>query len=179
MVREVKRALGVGDITITKVNSENELISLLDQTGQLKLRVAYNIFVGGQVMDRGVTIGNLIGFFYGRRPQKAQTDTVIQHQRMYGYRREEISVTRLYTTPTIHQTMTQMEEFDHTLREAVKNQIAGGGDGTVHFIRRSQDGTIVPCSPNKVLASETQTLRPGKRILPIGFQSGYKTRISK
>jgi hypothetical protein len=179
VVREVKRALGVGDITITKVNSENELISLLDQTGQLKLRVAYNIFVGGQVMDRGVTIGNLIGFFYGRRPQKAQTDTVIQHQRMYGYRREEISVTRLYTTPTIHQTMTQMEEFDHTLREAVKNQIAGGGDGTVHFIRRSQDGTIVPCSPNKVLASETQTLRPGKRILPIGFQSGYKTRISK
>jgi len=179
VVREVKRALGVGDITITKVNSENELISLLDQTGQLKLRVAYNIFIGGQVMDRGVTIGNLIGFFYGRRPQRAQTDTVIQHQRMYGYRREEIAVTRLYTTPAIHQTMAQMEDFDHTLREAVKNQIEGGGDGAVHFIRRSADGSVIPCSPNKVLASETQTLRPGKRILPIGFQSGYKTRIAK
>lgn len=178
VVREVKRALGVGDITITKVNSENELISLLDQTGQLKLRVAYNIFVGGQVMDRGVTIGNLIGFFYGRRPQRAQTDTVIQHQRMYGYRREEIAVTRLYTTPTIHKSMAQMEEFDHTLRESVKKQIEGGGDGAVHFIRRAPDGSVIPCSPNKILASETQTLRPGKRILPIGFQSGYKTRIA-
>jgi len=178
VVREVKRALGVGDITITKVNSENELISLLDQTGQLKLRVAYNIFVGGQVMDRGVTIGNLIGFFYGRRPQRAQTDTVIQHQRMYGYRREEIAVTRLYTTPTIHKSMAQMEEFDNTLRESIKKQIEGGGDGAVHFIRRAPDGSVIPCSPNKILASETQTLRPGLRILPIGFQSGYKTRIA-
>ena len=179
VVEEVHRALRDEDIGITKVNSEKDLISLLDLTGQLKLRVTYNIFIGGQVMDRGVTIGNLIGFYYGRRPKRAQQDTVIQHQRMYGYRREDIAVTRLYTTAGIFQTMARMEEFDHALRESVKKQIEGGGDGSVHFIQRSRDGKIIPCSPNKILASETEILRSGKRILPIGFQSKYKTEIAK
>ena len=178
VVEEVHRALRDEDIAITKVNSEKDLISLLDLTGQLKLRVTYNIFIGGQVMDRGVTIGNLIGFYYGRRPKRAQQDTVIQHQRMYGYRREDIAVTRLYTTSGIFQTMARMEEFDHALRESVRKQLEGGGDGSVHFIQRSQDGKIIPCSPNKVLASQTEVLRSGKRILPIGFQTKYKTEIA-
>src|SRR6185437_13443655 len=45
----------------------------------------------------------------------------------------------------------------------------------VQFIRRAADGSIVPCSPNKILVASTQTLRPHKRILPIGFQTGYRT----
>jgi hypothetical protein len=36
----------------------------------------------------------------------------------------------------------------------------------------------VPCSPNKILVSNTTTLRPFKRILPIGFQTDYKTNIA-
>jgi hypothetical protein len=179
VVEEVRRALRDEDIGITKVNSEKDLVSLLDLTGQLKLRVTYNIFIGGQVMDRGVTIGNLIGFYYGRRPKRSQQDTVIQHQRMYGYRREDIAVTRLYTTIGIFQVMAKMEEFDHALRESVKKQLEGGGDGSVCFIQRSRDGKIIPCSPNKILASETEVLRSGKRILPVGFQSKSKTEIAK
>ena len=35
-----------------------------------KLRTPLNIFIGGQVLDRGVTLANLIGFYYGRRPNK-------------------------------------------------------------------------------------------------------------
>lgn len=175
---EVKRALRADDITVTKVNSEKELVDLLDTTGQLRLRVAYNIFVGGQVMDRGVTIANLIGFFYGRRPQKSQQDTVIQHQRMYGYRRGELAVTRLYTTAGIFQSMQKMDDFDRSLREEVRKRIEGGGDGSINFIRRSRDGSVIPCSPNKILASKTKVLRPPINILPIGFQSGFKTKIA-
>ena len=69
--------------------------------------------------------------------------------------------------------MRQMEEFDSTLRAAIE----AGGDKAVQFIRKAQDGTIVPCSPNKILVSTTQTLRPQvhKRLLPIGFQSGFRT----
>ena len=33
----------------------------------------------------------------------------------------------------------------------------------------------MPCNPNKILIATTQTLRPHKRILPIGFQTGYRT----
>ena len=54
-------------IQVEKVNSENDVKNLLDRQGQLELRNRLNIFIGGQILDRGLTIGNLIGFYYGRR----------------------------------------------------------------------------------------------------------------
>lgn len=170
----VQEAL-VGDyITIVTVNSDEDVAALLDSSGQLKLRTPLNIFIGGQVLDRGVTLANLIGFYYGRRPNKFQQDTVLQHSRMYGYRRADLSVTRFYTSSAIRFAMSQMEEFDQSLRSAID----AGGDKAVQFIRMATNGSIVPCNPNKILVATTQTLRPHKRILPIGFQSGYKTGAS-
>lgn len=170
----VTEALTGEHITITKVNSDDDVAALLDNTGQLKLRSPLNIFLGGQVLDRGVTLANLIGFYYGRRPNKYQQDTVLQHSRMYGYRRNDLAVTRFYTSRAIRHAMAQMEEFDASLRAAIED----GGDRAVQFIRKAADGSIVPCSPNKILVATTQTLRPHKRILPIGFQTGYKTGAS-
>jgi hypothetical protein len=158
-------------ITITKVNSDDDVAALLDNAGQLRLRSPLNIFLGGQVLDRGVTLAGLIGFYYGRRPNKFQQDTVLQHSRMYGYRRGDLAVTRFYTSRAIRHAMAQMEEFDSSLRGAIE----AGGDAAVQFIRKAADGSIVPCSPNKILVATTQTLRPYKRILPIGFQTGYRT----
>jgi hypothetical protein len=37
----------------------------------------------------------------------------------------------------------------------------------------------VPCSPNKILLSNIITLKPRKRLLPIGFQTDYKSNINK
>lgn len=171
VVDSVIEALTSGYVTISKINSENDVSALLDDTGQLKLRSPFCIFIGGQVLDRGVTLANMIGFYYGRRPQRYQQDTVLQHSRMYGYRRADLAVTRFYTSAFIRQAMFQMEDFDNSLREVIE----AGGDGAVQFIKRAANGTIVPCSPNKILVATTQTLRPNKRLLPIGFQSGYAT----
>ena len=55
-------------LKITTVNSEPEAKQSLDENGQLKLSTPYNIFIGGQILDRGLTIENLIGFYYGRKP---------------------------------------------------------------------------------------------------------------
>lgn len=163
-----------GWLMITKVNSERQVDELLDNEGQLRLRTPLNIFIGGQILDRGVTIANLIGFFYGRRPQIYQQDTVLQHSRMFGFRPiEDLTVTRFYTEPAIYAAMRRMHESDVALRETVEK----APDQAVVFIRQDPRGQIVPCSPNKILASNTTTLRPFKRILPIGFQSDVKTRI--
>ena len=63
------------------------------------MRTPYNIFIGGQILDRGITVPNLLGFCYGRSPKRMQQDTVLQHARMYGARpRPDLAVTRLYTT---------------------------------------------------------------------------------
>lgn len=167
----VKKALDAGWITICKVNSDDDVATMLDDSGQLKLRTPLNIFIGGQVLDRGVTLANLIGFYYGRRPNKFQQDTVLQHSRMYGYRRADLGATRFYTAASIRHAMQQMEDFDGALRSA----IAAGGNQAVQFIRKAADGSVIPCSPNKIMIANTNTLQPGKRILPIGFQTGYRT----
>ena len=104
-----------------------------------------------------------------------QQDTVLQHSRMYGYRREDLAVTRFYTSAYIRQAMSEMEIFDSSLRTAIED----GGDQGVQFIRQSASGKIVPCSPNKILVATTQTLRPFRRLLPIGFQSDFKTHIAE
>jgi hypothetical protein len=158
---------------ITKVNSEQEIAQLLDDQGQLKLRTPLNIFIGGQILDRGITIANLIGFFYGRRPNKFQQDTVLQHSRMFGFRPlEDLTVTRFYTSQGIYEAMRKIQDSDSALRESIAK-----GDQEVIFIQKDSNGRVIPCSPNKILLSTTTTLRPFKRLLPIGFQTDYKTRV--
>lgn len=164
-------ALVDGELLVTTVNSEKEIESLLDDTGQLKLRTPLNIFIGGQILDRGITIGRLIGFYYGRRPGKYQQDTVLQHSRMYGYRpKEDLAVTRFYTEPAIYAAMRCMHESDIALRDAIEKNPEQG----VIFIQKAQDGSVIPCSPNKILLTATTTLKPHKRLLPVGFQTDTK-----
>jgi hypothetical protein len=161
----------VDRLQIEKVNSDNDVQSLLDINGQLELRNALNVFIGGGILDRGLTITNMIGFFYGRRANRLQQDTVLQHHRMYGARsKADMAVTRFYTTPALYQMLRTIHEFDAALRASIE---ADGGR-TVAFIQK-QGQQIVPCSPNKILASNVTTLRPGKRLLPVAFQTHYKT----
>lgn len=155
-------------VMTTTVNYEQEIATLLDDSGQLQLRTPYNIFIGGQILDRGLTIDNLIGFFYGRRPKTAQADTVLQHSRMYGSRpKSDLAVTRFYTTRGIYRSMEMINEFDAALRSAVEN---GGQDAGVYFLRADPTRGVIPCSPNKLLMSEIISLRSGSRLfVPPGF----------
>jgi len=175
VLHECFNALEQGWLMITKVNSERQVESLLDIEGQLRLRTPLNIFIGGQILDRGVTIDGLIGFFYGRRPRVYQQDTVLQHSRMFGFRPiEDLTVTRFYTDPAIYEAMRRMHESDVALRAEVESN----PEGPIVFIQRDNSGRVIPCSPNKILLSRTTTLRPFKRILPVGFQSDYGIRVA-
>lgn len=159
------------------VNSENDINALLDDDGQLRLRTPLNIFIGGQILDRGITISNLIGFYYGRSPQKMQQDTVLQHSRMYGYRsKEDLAVTRFYTTRDLYNRMSNINDFDSKLREDFEQ---GNFEKGVIFISKDERGKIIPCSPQKIRISNTKVLKPGKTVCPVGFQTGYKTYIKK
>ncbi|MBO8157852.1 MAG: hypothetical protein H0Z32_15615 [Bacillaceae bacterium] len=174
---EVKEALQQEMLIVNRVNSDKEVEELLDDSGQLNLRTPLNIFIGGQILDRGVTISNLIGFFYGRNPKSFQQDTVLQHSRMYGARsREDIAVTRFYTTRRIYNVMERIHEFDTELRKAFEK---GGHSQGVVFIQKDVSNRISPCSPNKILLSKVVTLRPHKRILPVGFQTIAKTYLKR
>lgn len=175
VINEVNETITQEMLVIEKVNCDKDVKALLDNKGQLKLRTPLNIFIGGQILDRGITIKNIIGFYYGRNPKTFQQDTVLQHSRMYGARsKEDLSVTRFYTTRTIYEIMKKIHEFDNALREAFNN---GSHDKGVYFIRKDFNGKISPCSPNKIMLSNITTIKPFKRLLPIGFQTGFKSNI--
>ena len=138
------------------VNSEIDINTMLDDEGQLKLRNPLNIFIGGQILDRGITIANLIGFYYGRSPKKMQQDSVLQHARMYGYRKlKDLAVTKFYTTPDLYLRMRQINEFDRELRSDIEQ---GNFDDGVILIVHDRFGRIVPWLPNKILIIYTRGL---------------------
>jgi hypothetical protein len=181
VLNEVRRAILNQDFSLTMVNSTEDVENLLDNKGQLKLRSGYNVFIGGFVLDRGLTIENLIAFFYGRNPNNFQQDTVLQHARMYGARsKEDMAVTRLYTTQRIYNAMKRMFEFDNELREAFERKVRNPeADDSAIFICYDPNSGIRPCSPQRLLITETETLKAGKRVLPIGFQTKSNTDIFK
>jgi len=175
---KVFQSLKDGYLGVTKINSENQIAALLDRNGQLRLDNPFNVFIGGQILDRGITIDSLIGFFYGRNPKSFQQDTVLQHSRMYGARSlKDMAVTRLYTSNRIYSALTSMHEFDSALRDAFESGIHNGDDSVV-FVERDASGTIRPCAPNKILITSTHTIRPHSRFLPVGFQTKAKSHIN-
>ncbi len=156
--RRIYEALSNGYIGVTKINFENQIAALLDRNGQLRLDNPFNIFIGGQILDLGLTIDNLIGFFYGRNLNTFQQDTVLQHSRMYGARSiNDMTVTRLYTSSRIYNALFAMHTFDTALREAFEKGIHSGDDGVV-LVEIDSQGTIRPCTPNKILITSTHTI---------------------
>lgn len=174
---EVLNALRKEYLGIIRVNSDNDISTLLDDNGQLFLDNPLSIFIGGQILDRGITIDNLIGFFYGRNPNKFQLDTVLQHSRMYGSRPiDDMVVTRFYTTKRIYEAMVRMHDIDVSLRNAFETNTFDKG---VIFIQGDAGGTVRPCSPNKLLLSETITINNNSRLLPKDFTTTQKGMVQK
>ena len=163
---------------VQMVNSDEEVDKLLDEeSGELSLDCAANIFIGGNILDRGVTIKNMLCFFYGRDPKNFQQDTVLQHARMYGARSmEDMAVMRLHTTPLIYKILVRMNELDEQLRQWF---IEGKDKLEPNAVFVGYDKNIKPCSSTKIKVSNALMLKPQKRILPVGFWTGGKTATKK
>lgn len=162
-------------ITTEVVNSDARLTQLLDpDTGQLHQQSPFNIYIGGQSLDRGVTIANMIGFYYGRNPRVAQQDTTIQHCRMYGARPlGDLAVTRFYTSNTIYARMRRMHRYERFLWDQLREREDEGESvdhpADVEFLEVDPTGGVRPCSPNKIALSRVQWLSPGGELVPRPF----------
>ena len=163
---------------VQPVNSDEEMAELLDEdSGELKLETAANIFIGGNILDRGVTIKNMLCFFYGRDPKGFQQDTVLQHARMYGARsKEDMAVTRFHTTQHLYKILVRMNELDNQLREWF---IEGKDKEEPNAVFVGFDKEIRPCAMQKIKVSNALTIKKQKTMYPIGFWTGGKTAIGK
>lgn len=169
-------ALQSDDVVVEKVNSDADVMVLLDEKAELKLRTPYNIYVGGNILDRGITIPNLIAFYYGRNPKTMQADTVLQHSRMYGNRcRRDLAVTRFYTSRAVYDRLYMINEFENTLRGAFET---GAHDAGVVFIQADSTRRVRPCAPNKVLLSNVVSVSASSVLLPSDFQTRGGVRMA-
>jgi hypothetical protein len=169
-------ALQGDDVVRETVNTDNDVMALLDDKAELRLRTAFNIFIGGNILDRGITIPNLIAFYYGRNPRTMQADTVLQHSRMYGNRdRRDLAVTRFYTSQDVFNRLYTINSFENALREAFEN---GTHERGVVFIRSDAGRRVRPCAPNKVLLSNVVTVKPNGLYLPTGFVTKSGTEMT-
>lgn len=175
---EVKLLIGDGELNIQRVNSDVQLEPLLDQeTAELRLRTKANLFIGGSILDRGITVPNLIAFYYGRNPRRMQADTVLQHSRMYGARpRADLAVTRFYTSPGVYNRLAQIHSLETALREAFES---GVHDQGVVFIQSDARRGVVPCAPSKISLSDVVAVRPSDILLPTGFDTVAASKLAR
>lgn len=172
----VKRLFVEEMYNVQVVNSDEEVKTLINQDGELSLANGIaNIFIGGSILDRGITIKNMLCFFYGRSPKIAQQDTVLQHARMYGARsKEDMAVTRFHTSERLHKMLTRMNELDDQLRQWF---VEGRDQEEPNAVFTGFDKEFRPCAPSKTKAANVITLKGQKRVLPVGFMPGSKSAI--
>lgn len=177
----MRRILRYQDYSINVVNSSDpgRVRTMLDNRGQLKLTRTANFFIGGTILDRGITLDNMLCFFYGRDPKKFQMDTVIQHARMYGARdKEDMVVTRFFTTEKIYQVLEMMNTFDDILRDYLVRHKENVRTEDITSIVIGYDSRIKPSAQSKFRPANTRVIRAKQRILPIGFQTGSYDEIA-
>jgi len=106
---------------IKEINSDSEEAITPDHV--------YSIFVGGNKLGRGVTIPNLLTSYYGRNPKNPNSDTVLQHVRMYGYREKHIGVTRLFLPEKLAEHFRIIHQMEKALRKLIEKHPEGKFEG--------------------------------------------------
>lgn len=140
---------------------------------EVKLDSKFNLFVGGNKLGRGVTIRNLLVSYYGRNPKRAKADTVLQHARMYGYRKKDLGVTRLYLPQVLADRFQEIHEMESSLRDLLEKfpggvfeglYISGAWDATRHNVTDptlidyySANGSVNPRYPLRTSKSASDT----------------------
>ncbi|MFJ3461569.1 Z1 domain-containing protein [Achromobacter spanius] len=176
--QDVCQLISDGELNVQRVNSDMQLEPLLDpETAELKLRTKANLFIGGSILDRGITIPNLLAFYYGRNPRRMQADTVLQHSRMYGARpTADLAVTRFYTSHDVHSRLVTIHNLETALREAFES---GAHDRGVVFIQNAASGAITPCAPSKISVSNVVAVKPNAILLPTDFDTVADGKLRK
>jgi hypothetical protein len=96
-------------ICITYLNGETDK--------EAAVGAAFNLFVGGNKLGRCVAIKNLLVSYYGYNPRRPKADTFLHHARMYGYRRKDIGLLRLFLPQELHIRFKAINTMEGGLRQ--------------------------------------------------------------
>jgi hypothetical protein len=109
----------ISGMSVIQINSTNKMREPNYKNGM-------NVLVGGNKLSRGVTIEGLTTSYYGRSvqsPQGPQSDTMLQHARMFGYRGHLKGVTRLFVPQSQFDSFLAKCEEENETRNSIENLV--------------------------------------------------------
>ena len=86
-----------------------------------------NIFVGGNMVERGLTIKGLaITYLIRRAKGKSNIDNTEQRARWFGYKRKYLDICRVFTTNQIKKDFHDIYEHDESLWDTIQKNLNAG-----------------------------------------------------
>lgn len=109
----------------------------------------YRIFIGGDLLQRGVTFKNLVVTYFTRWANSGNMDTTLQRARWFGYRNKYIDICKIFTTDEIAKEFTNLADTEIDLWdqfEAVQN----GELNIADILINADETTLKPTRPSVV-----------------------------
>ena len=79
-----------------------------------------SIVVGGNKLSRGLTLeGLLFSYFARKTAREPQADTLTQMGRFFGYRRDVVDITRVFTTDKLRDDFREVSQMEESLRAEI------------------------------------------------------------
>lgn len=175
--------------TISDLPSLSEIVDeIIDRLPRRKVRIvnsdgnsgeevrgAPNFIIGGNIVGRGLTIPNLLVTYYVRKPKATQMDTMLQHARMFGYRRALMPYTRVFLPRSLAIRFWRIHEAESELRgllptvdalDKIPVQVVGDLRATRYGVLDT--GSVVTIRSGKhMYPLEPDTRLPGKSLARI------------
>lgn len=138
------------------------------------IRLKNNIYVGGNMLGRGITIKGLAVTFITREAKnETNADTLEQRARWFGYKRSYLDVCRIFLTDRLISRYTELLQHEDDFWEALR--------------RNQRQGISVQDWPRMLrLDTETWGLRPtrsqvagSRRFLGHGWETQHKLLLDK
>jgi hypothetical protein len=121
----------------------------------------FNLLIGGNTLGRGLAIKKLLVTYYVREAKVTQMDTMYQHARMFGYRKDTLPYTRVFLPPQLYERFHQIFLSDEDLRRFIEEH----KDSLETWpVRIAQD--IRPTRGSVLDARKVDILLPGKQLFP-------------
>ena len=109
----------------------------------------YHILVGGQLLDRGFTVENLIITYMPRDTRgNNQADTIEQRCRFYGYRKKYLDYCRVYITRSLREDYINYNNHENELHEYLLNNTLS--DFLKEGCKMMMDKNLLPTNMSRI-----------------------------
>ena len=124
IIEEVKKEYPFNDFLIQELSKTIQTTGAILQNGigkhtkEKELTKLHKIYIGGDLLQRGLTFSNLVVSYFTRFAKSgANMDTTLQRARWFGYRSKYLDLCKIFTTNDIAKEFTVLAEVEDDLWE--------------------------------------------------------------